>query len=586
MTTTDSERGPLVQVARQGSTALLAAALLLPTQSALAACRTEAATPSASATAATGSRVGWKPCKDGKEKKESETAECGTLRVPVDWGKPHGDTFELALTRRKATDPSRRIGSLVLNIGGGPGADALLNNYGSYLSPDVRARFDVVGFDTRGSGGSHPLLCAGDLVRRSVSATAQPPRNQADFDRLVAHNAKLGADCRRRTGPLIDHLDTVSVVRDLDAIRAALGERKITYHGVSAGTLVGQQYAELFPQNIRAMVLDSNMDHSLDTRRFLVTEAESVEDAFNEFVRWCARERKCALHGRDVAKIWDGLMAKAEHGELRDPSHPDNVLAVSDLASQTQFMLSLPIFSQLAERMASLEAGKPGTNAPSRGEFPGEEVEYEGATWCQDMRWSIRDYRQFSQYSKQMSRVAPHMRQSDAWVAPLSCVGWPAKVTNPQHRLNVRDTPTLLMINGRYDTQTGYNWAVNVHKQIRRSSVLVTYEGAGHGVYDRTDCTRKVVDRYLRDLRVPANGTRCAAALVQEKGKGSLTPQQIEQLRTYSECLRANGIGYLSDPPADGRLTEEYQALMERFRNDPKRTDAEQKCQHVKPEGM
>src|SRR5690606_11889323 len=153
------------------------------------------------------------------------------------------------------------IGSIVINTGGhgGTGVDAVLQNWLGF-SPELTSRFDVVGFDPRGVGRSHPILCSFELA-----AQAPDPLEidgPAEFAALLAYDERYRQDCRARTGPLFDHVDTGSVVRDLDAIRAALGERKLTYYGVSYGTLIGQLYAERYPGRIRALALDSNMDHS------------------------------------------------------------------------------------------------------------------------------------------------------------------------------------------------------------------------------------------------------------------------------------------------------------------------------------
>ncbi|GAA3075066.1 alpha/beta hydrolase [Streptosporangium carneum] len=454
-----------------------------------------------------GPAIGWAPCE------ENRAAECGTLRVPIDWARPDGATFGLAVARHRATEPARRIGVLVVNPGG-PGAGFVQAEAKTYFSEEILARFDIVGFDPRGSGGSAAVRCSADIVRREPLPA---PRDQADFDRLVAYNAELAADCRRRTGPLADHLDTVSVARDLDALRAALGERTLSYHGVSAGTLLGQQYAELFGRNIRAMSLDSTVDHSLSTGRLLVGQAANVEAAFGAFTRWCDRDPTCALHGRNVTRIWDGLMTRADRGTLRDPSLPGRVLNDFDLATEAHLGAFMePSYDWLAKRLASLESGGPGPRGVVRG-YPGpeiREIEHPAPAACQDWKLRIPDYRRFAVYAERMRRAAPHMRtQPDRQAFVLSCALWPGTPTNPQHRLTVeRGTPAILLINGRYDPAAGHRGAANVRRQLGRGAALVTYEGPGHGVYHRTACTRQAVDDYLLRLRLPADGSSCAPA--------------------------------------------------------------------------
>ncbi|MDF5759369.1 alpha/beta hydrolase [Spongiactinospora sp. TRM90649] len=452
--------------------------------------------------------IEWAPCADNR------TVECGLLRVPIDWERPGGAKFGLAVARHQATDPGRRIGVLVVNFGGGPGTEFLQGEAGTYFSKEILARFDVVGFDPRGVGRSGAVRCSADIVRREP---LPEPRDQGDFDRLKAYAAELAADCRRRTGPVADHLDTTSVARDIDAIRAALGQRKISYYGMSAGTLAGQGYAELFGRNIRAMSLDSSVDHSLPTGRLLISQAANVEDSFRAFTRWCERDRACALHGRDVPRIWEGLMARADRGTLGDPALKGRVLSAYDLATEAHlggFME--PSYTWLAERLASLESGKPGPRGVVRG-LPGPEVreiEHPAPAACQDWRLKMPDYRRFAAYAERMRQVAPHMRtHPDTQAFALTCAVWPVEPNSPQHRLKpATGTPPILLINARHDPAAGHRWALNVRRQLGRSAALVTYEGAGHGAYQRTACTRRTVDDYLLRLRVPADGSSCPAS--------------------------------------------------------------------------
>ena len=460
--------------------------------------------------------IAWSPCV------EDPTAQCGTLRVPVDWSRPRGEKIDLALARRPATDPAARIGSLVINPGGpgGSGVDfALFAQF--YFTPEITRRFDLVGFDPRGVARSHPVLCSLDVLAQAPSLIVT---NQAEFDQYVAYNRRLRQDCRQHTGPLYDHVDTLSVVRDLDAIRAALGDRKLTYYGVSYGTLIGQQYAEVFPNRVRALALDSNMDHSLGTKDFMDTETETVQDGFDEFVSWCGRTAGCALHDRNVKAVWADLLARAERGELRDPGNPDIVLMPLDLIGLAFSAQYGPFWFELADILAALDAGTPptatswarlaGPKAAARTAADGPvliENSFE-AIFCQDWTLPVRDYAEFARHLRRGARLAPDMRFSVlSLVGPLSCLGTPTPINNPQHKLDVRHANTLLLENSLFDPATAYSWATNAAQQLGRAAVLVTYEGWGHGVYGREACGTGAIDRYLVSLRLPARGTRCAA---------------------------------------------------------------------------
>ncbi|WP_158843201.1 alpha/beta hydrolase [Saccharothrix deserti] len=456
--------------------------------------------PEAQAQGAPG--IDWKPCPELAE------VECGTLRLPIDWANPNGEKFDLAVARRKATDPAKRVGIMVVNPGGpgGSGVQFALTANG-YFSPDVLARFDIIGFDPRGVARSQPVKCSIDVLNKQPSLY---PTNQQEFEALAAYNRELAADCRAQSGPIHDHADTGAVVQDVDALRQALGEQKINYYGVSYGTLIGQQYAERYGRNIRAMVIDSNMDHSLGTWRFNETEAATAESSFGEFVKWCDRTESCALHGREVAKFWDDLLDRADRGEIVDPEDPSYKVTAQDIIGTAFGAFYGPRWAQLADLLVALDAGPAAPSSftarveTARNPFP--------AVFCQDWSVPVRDYREFSALVDRTNQIAPHMRGSSlGHRATAGCIGLPEKVNNPQHRLKIKNAPKILMMNSLYDPATGYEWAVNAHRQSRDTTVLLTYEGWGHGVYRRSDCTRGATDDYLINLKTPRPGARCAA---------------------------------------------------------------------------
>jgi pimeloyl-ACP methyl ester carboxylesterase len=469
-----------------------------------------AATAAPAPTAA--SAIVWGPCA------EDPTIECGTMTVPVDWNRPHGPTIDLALARRKATDPAARIGSLLVNPGGpgGSGVDLVLGGVFQTLG----TRFDIVGFDPRGVGRSHPVVCSADLLAQRPSPVLT---SQADFDRVVSYNRQLWTDCRAHTGPLMEHADTLSVVRDLDAIRAALGERQLSYFGTSYGTLIGQQYAETFPHRVRALVLDSNMDHSLGTAGFLYTEAWTVQDSFNEFVAGCGRDPGCPLAGQDIRAFWAHLLARAERGELTLPG-TDYRFDQFNLIDFAAIFLSLPAWRDLAGILIAIDTGAVGatTGSAAGSAIAGLRTRPAAdqdvlpnplpAVFCEDWNLPVRNYAAYATHLAVQRALAPDMRYyPSALYATVSCLGWPSTVNNPQHRLHVSTSKRLLMLNSLHDPDTGYVWALNVARQLGAAGRLVTYEGWGHGVYGRGPCVTSIVHDYLFNEVSPAPGTRCPA---------------------------------------------------------------------------
>ncbi|WP_020657464.1 alpha/beta hydrolase [Amycolatopsis benzoatilytica] len=447
---------------------------------------------------AAGQGIDWRPCPTG------HGVECGKLTVPLDWDRPGDGTIQLALARRKAADPAHRIGSVLMDPGGPGGAGATSVQNGWALSAKVLARFDTVGFDPRGVGNSTQVRCG---LTESTAQYPALPKSPAEFQQLLDHDRALGQSCARITGPLADHVDTRSVVRDMDAIRAALGDQKLTYYGVSYGTLMGQQYAETYPDRVRALVLDSNMDHSIhSTWEFLRTEAQATQSSFDQFVNWCDRTASCALHGQDVRAVLAGLYARAERGELGTPDDKIDPMALIGMVNSSFYG---PTWSKLAERLVSLRDGK----APAAA-FASDELSVPdpfNSIFCSDWRLPITSFPQLDNYRRALAGVAPDVHFSPlGWSAATGCAGWPGQVRNPQHALSVRPGTPVLMLNSQYDPATPYEWAVRASQQARVP--LLTYDGWGHGAYFKnSQCVTDAADAFLIDGTSPGRGKHCAA---------------------------------------------------------------------------
>jgi pimeloyl-ACP methyl ester carboxylesterase len=419
-------------------------------------------------------------------------AECATLTLPVDWSHPDGPTFGLAVARHRATDPAHRVGTLIFGPGGpgDSGVDRVRNGLDRF-SADLQQHFDIVSFDPRGVGASNPVVCSPDLV-----AEAPPPvlTSQAGFDATLAYNRTLWADCRKQTGPIFDHADTGSTVRDLDALRAALGERTLTFQGSSYGTLLGEEYAERYPDRVRAIVLESVVDHHpTSTSAFLSSQSWALQDSFDVFVDWCDATAACALHGQDVRRVYAGLLARADAGDLG--------MAPFDLTALVFKDTKDPDYPKLAQILAALAAGGRGQPVGSLGVVV--------PAFCNDWSLPVRDYREYAAILRRTATVAPDVRYGAQVFSLTMCLGWPEPVADPQHVLQVHTARPLLLLNSRHDPATGVNWAASTARQLGRDGVLVVYEGAGHGSYGLSDCMRQVADDYLVSLRVPPRGSIC-----------------------------------------------------------------------------
>ncbi|MGW5714735.1 alpha/beta hydrolase [Amycolatopsis sp. NPDC003865] len=439
------------------------------------------------------SPIAWTTCPDDPDIPDVPDGECGTLRVPLDWDHPRGPSIALAVARHRATDPARRLGVLLADAGGPGTSGAQIPLSAGYFGPQLRARFDIVGFDLRGTGDSGYIRCA-----ERGPAPGDEPGDPAEFAALRAYHRQVVADCRARNLPVFDHADTATNARDLDAVRRALGEDRISFHGASYGTLLGQEYAERYGGHVRAMVLDGIIDHSVDLAHFVGDRAAAVDEVFEQFTAWCERTETCALHGRDVLATWRRAQVAADalpfpHNWLRDRVYED---------------MRVPDWDDVGRVIAETADG----GAPVRARFEPNYDSVRLAVVCQDFDLRMPSFARYSAMYAEELRRSPIMRGSTiGHDEAIACLGVPGPPANPPHRLNISKAPRILLLSSRYDPTTPYAWAVNAHRQAPANTTLLTYEGSGHGAYRRTGCTLAAVDQYLLTLKTPHHDFSCPA---------------------------------------------------------------------------
>ncbi|MFI0765478.1 alpha/beta hydrolase [Streptomyces sp. NPDC021218] len=438
----------------------------------------------------------------------SGRAQCGTVRVPVDWAQPDGPTMKIAVARQKATDPGKRIGALLSNPGG-PGSTGLDDAYYADnpvegYSKSIRERFDIIGFDPRGIGRSGELRCDDRLARRIPTR----PKNAAEFQRMRDLNKRLADSCRERSGPVVGHMDSESVARDMDAIRAALGERKISFLGHSYGTRIGERYARLFPRNLRALALDSAMDPSRPgAERYLMDGTAAADSALRELAKWCDKDASCALKGKDVTAIVRGLFARADAGTLFEPGpHGPTRKKV------TAHRLSGFLYGYLnkwnpqptAEQLAALHSGK--------GKVYWIDDSSPELAWrsviCRDDNLRLRDYADYRALLHRAAAERPNVRyNAQALDMILGCQGWPVE-TKPQPAQNKGTLPPVLVVNAGHDLATPLAGARRMAREFPKGRLAVL-DGVDHWLYRKcqSPLPARAIDTYLRTLKTPAPGT-------------------------------------------------------------------------------
>ncbi|MFF2958790.1 alpha/beta hydrolase [Streptomyces sp. NPDC057963] len=427
----------------------------------------------------------------------SPKAQCATVEVPLDWARPKGPKVGIFVARYRATDPARRIGVLMSNPGG-PGAagadDALYADdpIGGY-SPAMLQRFDMIGFDPRGIGRSQNADCD-ETITGSIPAR---PRNAAEFEQLRTLNGRLADSCLKQTGPLAAHMDGESVARDMDAIRAALGEHKISFLGHSYGTFLGERYARLFPDNLRALALDSAMDPDRpNAERYLTDGSVTIDSALKRLATWCEKDAACALHGQDLTAVTDELFARADAGRLREPGPegPTRTKVDADkLSDFLTFALGKWNPEEAARQLASLRTGKGEVNWVPTGIGSDSQL-----VLCRDYDFRIRDYAQYRAIRERVAKAAPHVRYSaQALDTVLGCQGWTMPPESQPAQVK-GGLPPVLVANATHDMATPLPGARRMASAFPKAS-LFTMDVVGHWLYRRggTEEAMRVIDAYL-----------------------------------------------------------------------------------------
>lgn len=465
-------------------------------------------------------RIAWGPCDP-----PGADLQCGTLSVPLDWDEPRGKKIDIAVMRKLAANPKQRIGSMFVNPGG-PGQSGvdLVRGGGEDFERWGGGRFDIVGWDPRGTNRSSPVECFRDTAAqdrfwagRTIPTTAAESR---DFQRLTADLARR---CGQVSGDLLDHISTADTARDLDALRAAVGDRKITYVGLSYGSMIGQTYLALFPDNVRAMLLDGLVDAArttVDAETRTTNDVAFADTVFDKFQALCqqAGPARCALagHGQSVQDRVDSLFAKAKRSGIPAPhADPPGTLAYGDLLAATFNPLRLPsAWQQFAKDLEAAANGDASALYTSgRGMLSPEG--FAGATTSAAV--SCLDG-PASQPVSAWPRALPRFTGSSTiwgpvlgwWLWAPCASNWPGR-TDDAYRGPWAFTAKqpVLLVNATYDPATSYPNAKATEKRIGNSTLL-TLDGYGHPTYqDPSTCIDRWRTRYLVDLRTPPKGTVC-----------------------------------------------------------------------------
>jgi len=482
------------------------------------------------------------PAATPEEAEFLEDYQCATAEVPLSYRDPQGQRVTLALGRLPAADPERRLGTLFWNPGG-PGVSGRIP---PAFSQKLHERFDIVGFDPRGVAASTPLQCFA-TSQEALELFGWPfPITRAQ-ERNVIELTRRGTErCAQNGGPILEHMATGNVARDLDLLRQAVGDEQLSYLGFSYGTHLAEVYANLFPDRVRALTLDAVADPVQWTTGRTPREASvplflrlgshrGAYTALLRFLQACQDDMRCAFReqGRDLLAKYDTLLRRvrrrpveiilpdgqpfavtyqvAVSGTLTSLYDPSNS---TDLANTLQeIYLATEPRARPAGRLkldpprAFLRSKRYGLQAPADEPYVG--IEQGLAVICTDTDSASNPW-VWPRYARAADRVAPYFGSRWSY-ASLPCATWPSRdadrYTGPWNRPTAN--PLLLIGNRHGDPATPYENAVSTAGELASARVLTLDSFFGHGAFVQSQCIVDAVERYLVDLQLPPEGTVC-----------------------------------------------------------------------------
>ncbi|WP_052720197.1 alpha/beta hydrolase [Actinoplanes rectilineatus] len=490
------------EAAAISTAAIVAAAVAVPTGA--------SATPS----------ITWSACTET----ELSGFDCAAYEVPLDHDEPRGATTTIALARRPADDPAHRIGTLFVNPGGPGGAGrGMVTRAADIASPAVLARFDLVGFDPRGIGGSDPVQChpTEEEAAAVLDRVTGVPLTAAEISETLAARYEYTEACKANMGPLLTHMSTVNVAQDLDRLRRAVGDDKLTYLGFSYGTLLGATYVNLFPQRVRAVILDGNVDPEQRTDHRLENKfdrAGGFEIALSGFLAACDEAGAACPFAGDARVRFDALRERFRQGPVTIPGLGERTIddftefigeTLYDMAEfpETAATLQLVyevVFGQSARKITDVTFPK-SSGLPSDDAYGFNSLDASLAVNCSDNPLP-RNPAAYPAIADRFEAAHRTFGRAEA-LSEAGCANWP-RITERYHGpWNKRTANTVLLLNPTFDPATRYDFALRMSRELGNARLL-TLDGFGHTTR-YSQCVTDWKSRYLLNGDVPPAGTRC-----------------------------------------------------------------------------
>ena len=471
--------------------------------------------------------------------------ECATLAVPLDHADPDGELIEVAVARTATADPDRRIGSLVFNPGG-PGGSGIefLTSAAALVPAAIADRFDLVSFDPRGVGESTPIECEVDF---DDDVPLLEAGDDAGWERLLAESESRAEICTADSLALEPYVGTDNAARDLDALRDALGDEQLSYVGFSYGTRLGATYAELFPDRVRALVLDGAVKPTDDFALLGLEQGPSFDAALESFAAACDDDADCAL--ADVGPALDvvtGLIEEIDSAGSFPTDDDDRILTPGELQLGVFAALySTQLWPVLADALVAAETSQDGSllqvladsylGRQPDGTYDNSQLAGFAINCADDpSRPPVDEVRRQAELAADASKYF-----GDFLRASTGCIGTPDAI-DPIAIGPADGAAPILVIGTTGDPATPYEWSVEM-AELLSSGVLYTVEAEGHTAFLTVPCADAVVVDYLVDLELPDHGSSCTADAPEDvfvpAGSG-----ELDQVIAFFDCLRSNGL--------------------------------------------
>lgn len=459
-------------------------------------------------------KVNWSLC-------SNQTFQCGTVKVPVDWAKPDGEKIEISLARKFTNNA---LGSIVLNPGGpgGSGIDFLINNYDNIGTQTLRDSYTLVSFDPRGVGRSAKVTClnAKETDRMLYESNNAEIGSAKDLELSRAQIKKFDDSCKKNSGPVLAHVDTVSAAKDLDVIRSAMGDGKLNYLGFSYGTFLGTTYATLFPDKVGKFVLDGAIDPRVTDEQQSLNQLKGFDSALSNYLKDCLKnDSTCPFQGSlSNAKSQVASFLKSMEVKTLPTKDGRKLSIVSATTGLIMALYSDTYWPYLTQAFNEVKKSNDGTTFISladfyndrdqKGNYASNSLEANIAINCLDSRSSAKPEAMAKQNARmlQQSPILGRYWQNGA----LLCEQWPYPVVKRPASYSAKGAPTILVIGTTGDPATPYQQSVALAHEVLAKGFLITFDGEGHTAYGRSnECVSLAVDDFFISGKIPNKEPVC-----------------------------------------------------------------------------